>query len=160
MPAATGSISRSATSAPPTRAASQLVCGTKNGGIQKCEAIAEAEGGLKPESTSVNVLMMPRIDLRLNGPSLKYLEHKAVYTLKVTNPGDAPATNVMVSDVIPAGFKVTAASDGGRHDFSTRAVSWFLGEIGPGQAKEVRVEVQAITIGEHKHTPRPSAPAI
>src|SRR6185295_13234654 len=42
-------------------------------------------------------------------------------------------------------------SDGGRHDFQTRTVSWFLGEIGPGQTREVRMEVQAINPGDHKH---------
>ncbi len=67
---------------------------------------------------SVNVIM-PRLDLQIVGPGLQYLERKAIYTLKVTNPGDATATNVTVADVVPAGFKVLAASDGGRHDFST-----------------------------------------
>ncbi len=69
----------------------------------------------------------------------------------MTNPGDAAASNVTVSDVVPAGFKVMAASDGGRHDFSTRTVSWFLGEIPPGQTREVKLEVQAVNPGEHKH---------
>jgi hypothetical protein len=52
---------------------------------------------------------------------------------------------------VPAGFKVLAASDGGRHDFATRTVSWFLGEIGPGHTREVKMEVQAVHPGEHRH---------
>ena len=94
---------------------------------------------------------MPRLDLTLEGPGLRYLDRKAIYTLKVTNPGDAAASNVTVSDVVPAGFKVLAASDGGRHDFSTRTVSWFLGEVGPNQTREVKLEVQAVNAGEFKH---------
>jgi uncharacterized repeat protein (TIGR01451 family) len=129
----------------------QLICATKTGGPQKCEGVAEAEGGLHGNDTAAVDVIMPRLDLQLVGPALRYLERKALYTLKVTNPGDAPATNVTVSDVVPVGFKVLAASDGGRHDFSTRTVSWFLGEIGPGQAREVKLEVQAINPGEHKH---------
>jgi uncharacterized repeat protein (TIGR01451 family) len=128
-----------------------LLCATRTGGAQKCEASAEAEGGLKAADTaSVNVIM-PRLDLHLSGPGLRYLERKALYTLKVTNPGDAPATNVTVADTVPAGFKVLAASNGGRHDFQARTVSWFLGEIGPGQTREVQLEVQAVNPGEHKH---------
>jgi uncharacterized repeat protein (TIGR01451 family) len=128
-----------------------LLCGTRTGGAQKCEATAEAEGGLKSsDSASVNVIV-PRLDLQFTGPHLRYLERKALYTLKVTNPGDAPATNVTVADTVPAGFKVLAASDGGRHDFQTRTVSWFLGEVGPGQTREVKLEVQAVNAGEHKH---------
>jgi uncharacterized repeat protein (TIGR01451 family) len=129
----------------------QLICATKAGGQQKCEGSAEAEGGLKAADAAGVDVIMPRLDLQLTGPALRYLERKALYTLRVTNPGDAPATNVTVSDAVPVGFKVLAASDGGRHDFSTRTVSWFLGEIGPGQSREVKLEVQAINPGEHKH---------
>jgi uncharacterized repeat protein (TIGR01451 family) len=129
----------------------QLLCATKVGGSQKCDVTAEAEGGLAAkDSASVNVIT-PRLDLVLEGPGLRYLERKALYTLRVTNPGDAPATNVTVSDVVPDGFKVLAATDGGRHDFSTRTVSWFLGEIAAGQTREVKFEVQAINAGEHRH---------
>jgi len=129
----------------------QLICGTKTGGTQKCECTAEADCGLKAaDACNINVIT-PRLDVVLIGPGLRFLERKALYTLKVTNPGDAPASNVTVGDVVPDGFKVLAASDGGRHDFSTRTVSWFLGEIAPGQTREVKFEVQAINIGEHKH---------
>jgi uncharacterized repeat protein (TIGR01451 family) len=128
-----------------------LLCATRSGGVQKCDCVAEAEGNLSAkDSAGVNVIM-PRLELQMVGPGLRYLERKALYTLRVTNPGDAPATNVSVGDVVPAGFKVLAASDGGRHDFQSRTVSWFLGEIGPGQTREVKLEVQAINPGEHMH---------
>jgi uncharacterized repeat protein (TIGR01451 family) len=128
-----------------------LICATRTGGVQKCEGVAETEGGLRASDVAGVNVITPRLDLHLAGPALRYLDRKALYTLRVTNPGDAPATNVTVGDVVPAGFKVLAASDGGRHDFATRTVSWFLGEIGPGQTREVKLEVQAITPGEHKH---------
>jgi uncharacterized repeat protein (TIGR01451 family) len=119
--------------------------------VQKCACLAEAEGGLAAGNTvSVNVVS-PRLDLQAVGPGLRYLDRKALYTLRVMNQGDAIATNVTVADVVPAGFKVLAATDGGRHDSNTRTVSWFLGEIGPGQAREVKFEAQAIDIGEQKH---------
>ncbi len=126
-------------------------CISKTGGIQKCEALVEADGGLNAkDGANVNVTM-PRLDLQMIGPALRYLGRKALYTIKVTNPGDAPASNVTVSDLVPEGFKVLAATDGGRHDFTSRTVSWFLGEIGPGQTHEVKLEVQAINPGEFKH---------
>jgi uncharacterized repeat protein (TIGR01451 family) len=130
----------------------QLLCATRNSGAQKCEALASSDGGAikAADSASVNV-MKPYLDVALEGPGLRYLDRKALYTLKITNPGDAPATNVTVSHIVPAGFKVLAASDGGRHDYSTRTVSWFLGEVAPGKTREVKLEVQAINVGEHKH---------
>jgi uncharacterized repeat protein (TIGR01451 family) len=129
----------------------QLICATKTGGEQKCEALAEAEGGLKGQDLAMTNVIMPRLDLAIAGPGLRYLDRKATYTLKVTNPGDAPATNVSVADVVPAGFKFLTATDGGRHDFATRTVSWFVGEVGPGQTKEVKFEVVAVNPGEFHH---------
>jgi uncharacterized repeat protein (TIGR01451 family) len=126
-------------------------CISKTGGIQTCEALVEAEGGLHAKDAANVSVAMPRLDLQLLGPGLRYLGRKALYTIKVTNPGDAPATNVTIRDLVPQGFKVLAATDGGRHDFSSRTVSWFLGEIGPGQTHEVKLEVQAINPGEFKH---------
>ncbi|MFO0845041.1 MAG: hypothetical protein U0797_22065 [Gemmataceae bacterium] len=128
-----------------------LLCATRAGGAQKCEAEAAAEGGLVAKDTATLNVIMPRLDLQVVGPRLRYLDRKAIYSLKVTNPGDAPASNVTVADMVPAGFKVLAASDGGRHDFQTRTVSWFLGEVGPGQTREVKLEVQAVNPGEHEH---------
>jgi uncharacterized repeat protein (TIGR01451 family) len=128
-----------------------LLCATRAGGMQKCEARAVAEGGLvAKDRVSLNVIM-PRLDLHVDGPGLRYLSRKALYVLKVTNPGDAPAANVTVADMVPAGFKVLAVSDGGRHDYQTRTVSWFLGEVGPGQTREVKLEVEGIQLGEHHH---------
>jgi len=128
-----------------------LLCATRAGGMQKCEVTAEAEGGITAKDSAALNVIMPRLDLQLVGPRLRYLDRRAIYSLKVTNPGDASATNVTVAHTVPAGFKVLAASDGGRHDFQTRTVSWFLGEIGPGQGRELKFEVQAVNVGEYKH---------
>ena len=129
----------------------QVLCIAKAGGEQKCEATAEADGGLKAADKATLNVITPRLDLEVNGPKLRYLDRKAVYTFKVTNPGDAPASNVTISDVLPEGFKFLGADNGGRHDFSTRSVAWFLGEVGPGQTREVKMEVLAINPGEHQH---------
>lgn len=128
-----------------------VMCITKKGGAQKCTAVAEAEGGLHTQGAAQVNVTTPRLELQLAGPGLRYLGRKALYTFKVSNPGDAPATNVTMSDLVPEGFKVLAASDGGRHDFSAHTVSWFLGDIKPGEAREVKLEVQAAAPGEFKH---------
>lgn len=128
-----------------------VMCLSKLGGAQKCEAAAEAEGGLHSQAMAPIRVTMPRLELQLMGPGLRYLGRKALYTLKVSNPGNAPATNVTIRDLVPDGFKVLAASDGGRHDFSAHTVSWFVGEIKPGETREVKLEVQAVNPGESKH---------
>jgi uncharacterized repeat protein (TIGR01451 family) len=129
----------------------QVICATKAGGEQTCVAAAEADGGLKANDKATVSVHMPRLDLEVAGPKLRYLDRKATYTFKVTNPGDAMANNVTIADVVPAGFKFLSADNGGRFDFSTRTASWFIGEIGPGQSREVKMELLAINPGEHQH---------
>jgi uncharacterized repeat protein (TIGR01451 family) len=129
----------------------QLICAARASGEQKCAAWAEAEGGLKVIATARINVSTPRLDLQVLGPGVRYLDRKAVYTFKVSNPGDAPANNVVVGDVIPEGFRFVTATEGGRHDPATHAVSWFLGDIGPGQKREVKLEVLAVAPGEHRH---------
>jgi uncharacterized repeat protein (TIGR01451 family) len=129
----------------------QVICATKLGGEQTCVAYAEADGGLKANDKAAVAVSMPRIDLEVQGPKLRYLDRKATYTFKVTNPGDATANNVTISDLIPPGFKFLSADNGGRFDFSTRTCSWFIGEVGPTQSREVKLELLAVNPGEHHH---------
>lgn len=129
----------------------QLVCSTKAGGEQKCEAVAVSDGNLTSQDAAAIDVVLPQVDLAVTGPRLRYLDRHATYVFKITNPGSASANNVTISDQIPQGFKFVTASDGGRHDFTTRTVSWFLGDLPPGQSREVTLEVVAVNTGEHKH---------
>lgn len=120
-------------------------------GKQVCEAYVEGDSGLKAvDATSVNVIQ-PKIDLEVLGPKLRYLDKKGTYTFKVTNPGDAPAANVFITQAIPTGFKFVSADAGGQHDFATRTVKWFIGELGAGQSKEVKAELLATATGDFTH---------
>lgn len=129
----------------------QVVCLTKAGGEQTCTAGAEAAGGIKALDRAACTVVMPRLDLEARGPKLRYIDRKAVYTIRISNPGDAPAANVTINDLLPAGFKFVSADGGGQLDNATRTVSWFLGEIAPGQSHEVNVEVMCVNTGEFSH---------
>ncbi|WP_020472492.1 CARDB domain-containing protein [Zavarzinella formosa] len=134
-----------------------IPCVAKVSGAQKCEAYVEGDAGLKALD-SVNLsIIQPRLDLEATGPKLRYLDRKATYAFKVTNPGDAPAVNVVVTEMIPAGFKFISADNGGQHDFATRTVKWFVGEIPAGQTKEVKTDLMAVGTGDFNHKVMASA---
>jgi hypothetical protein len=126
-------------------------CAARAGGAQYVEAVAEADSGARVQARATVNVSMPRLTVEVSGPGLRCLERRAPYTLKVTNTGDLPATEVTVQDVVPEGFKVLAADGGGRYHAPTRTVSWALGEIPPGQSREVRMEALAVAPGEHRH---------
>jgi uncharacterized repeat protein (TIGR01451 family) len=128
----------------------QLVCKTKGGGPQKCEISVCGDGGLLASDSAQFEVLMPKIDVAVTGPKLRYLDRHAVYVLKVTNPGNAPASRVEVQQAIPAGFKFHQANSGGLYQEATRLVTWRLGELPAGQSKDIAVDLIPIEAGEHQ----------
>jgi uncharacterized repeat protein (TIGR01451 family) len=127
----------------------QLTCVAKGTGAQKCMIVATGEGGLTSNDAASIDILIPRLDIAMTGPKLRYLQRHAIYTLKVTNPGSAPASNVEVQELIPAGFKLHQVH-GGKYQESTRLVSWTIAELGAGQTKELTVDLIPTEIGEHR----------
>jgi uncharacterized repeat protein (TIGR01451 family) len=127
-------------------------CTARAAGPLKCEISGEADGGLKSGDVVSLSVVQPRLDLAVAGPKLRYLDRRGTYTVKITNPGEVPATNVFVTERVPAGFKFVAADSGGQFDGPTSAVKWFLGELGAGESKEVKFELMAAAPGEFTHS--------
>jgi uncharacterized repeat protein (TIGR01451 family) len=138
------------TLAPKETKTMQLTCAVKGGGTQKCTILTTADGSLTAhDSTSLEVLV-PKIDVAIAGPKLRYLDRHAIYVLTVTNPGSAPATKVEVHEQIPIGFKFHQADHGGKYHEATRQVSWALGDVPPGQSREIAVDLIPIEAGKHR----------
>jgi uncharacterized repeat protein (TIGR01451 family) len=129
-----------------------VLCAAKTIGAQTCAAVATAEPQLSSEDTAAIEVVAPHVEVVVSGPALRYLDRHAVLSFKVTNTGTATANHVTLTDQVPPGFKVVGASDGGRHDFVSRSVVWFIGDLNPGQNKDVTLELVAINPGEYKHS--------
>jgi uncharacterized repeat protein (TIGR01451 family) len=70
--------------------------------------------------------------------------------MKVTNPGSATAANVVLHGVVPTAFKYQGISAGGLYDQQTRAASWVIGDLEPGQTREVSLDLVPTAPGQHK----------
>jgi len=68
------------------------------------------------------------------------------YQIKVTNIGGVPVDDVVITDIIPAGFKVTSTSPKGNIDAAGNA-TWDLGALGPGESKVITVSGSATKVG-------------
>jgi hypothetical protein len=132
-----------------TRSAT-LECSPKKGGQHRCEACAVCDIGQAAHDQIMLTATAPRLVIQAAGPGIRYLDRRASYTIRVHNPGDAPAIDVVLTDALPAGMKFLTAGDGGQVDAKGHTVSWRLGEIGPGKTKEVRLEAAPSAIGEHR----------
>ncbi len=128
-----------------------LQCMAEAAGTQFCSAIATAECNLEAKCSTGLEILTPGIDVVVTGPKMRYLDRNATFVFKVTNPGSATASHVTLNNQVPVGFKVVGASGGAFHDFATRTVVWFIGNLEPGQSKEVSLELLAINPGEYKN---------
>jgi uncharacterized repeat protein (TIGR01451 family) len=128
-----------------------IPCGAKVAGEQTCSAVVTAEPKLSAEDKATIEVQCPRLEVSVAGPGMRYLDRHAALAFKVSNPGSAAAEGVMLVDQIPQGFKIVNATEGGRHDFVARTVTWSLGKIEAGASKEVSLELVAVNPGEHKN---------
>ena len=57
---------------------------------------------------------------------------------------------MILSQVVPVGFKFQNASSPGRYDEVTRTVTWVLNDVLPGQNRELTLELVPTQSGDHK----------
>lgn len=121
------------------------------GGDHTLKVLAQStDSDLEQSSqTSIRVLA-PSLTLSASGPSLRYLNRAARYTLTATNNSNASSDNVRISQTIPAGFDFVKADQSGRWDAERRTVTWFIGQMQPGQSKTVDLELLPREIGEFR----------
>jgi len=62
-----------------------------------------------------------------------------------------PASNVSIIHLLPEGSKFHTASNGGRHDLTTRTVTWFVGDLAPARAARLSLEAVPTSVGEQRH---------
>jgi uncharacterized repeat protein (TIGR01451 family) len=125
----------------------QLLCTARAGGSHACTMEATAEGLEPVRATAVVEVLLPQLALAVSGPKRRYIDRQAIYTLRVSNPGSAPAGNVTITHQVAPGVRFQAASAGGRYDEMAGTVSWFLGDLLSGQDGEVNLTVVAATAG-------------
>jgi uncharacterized repeat protein (TIGR01451 family) len=112
------------------------------------EAIATSEDGQRATARAEVQLLEAALVLRKTGPREALIGHELDHRLEVVNPGQAPATNVVLTDVLPAGLDFVSASDGGVYDAASRQCSWALGTLEPGQTRTVNIGIRARAPGE------------
>lgn len=128
----------------------QLTCLARGTGAQKIAVVVTGDGDLRANGESALEVLLPRLDVALNGPKLRYIDRHAIYTTKVSNPGPVAAPGVALREVVPTGFRFHSANGGGKFDPAQRTVTWTLGDLAPGQSREVAVNLVPTAPGEHR----------
>ncbi len=112
-------------------------------------ATAQEAGGLTASASATTNVRKPELTVTKTCPPTRYLGRPARYEISVSNPGDAPAQNVILTDTVPPGTTFLGASEGAQ--FTNGRVVWNLGVIEPGQARNVAVELRIDSPGQHRN---------
>ncbi len=124
-----------------TKTISVQVKATNVGKFENCAEV-HAAMDLSSRCCATTVVTSPKLVIEKHCPPAVTVCDPIEYVVVVRNSGDGPATNVQVTDTLPAG--VTTA-DG------KSSVVVDVGDLGPGQAKEIRIPAKATKSGKFEN---------
>lgn len=122
------------------------------GGEQTLAVEARCGKSLVRQTQTTIQVSAPQLQVNINGPALRYVDRQAQYVTTVKNAGGVPTDNVRVQYHLPVGFEFVKAERGGRHDWSTRTVTWFLGRLEAEQTVELPAVFMAKQSGAQRHS--------
>lgn len=109
---------------------------------------ARADGNLQVQQEVGFEVIAPSISVDLQGPSRRYLERPATYTVSVDNPGTAPAKDVQIITKLPKGMRFVRANNLGEYDSASHSVYWSLAELPEGQHGSVELVALPVQSGD------------
>lgn len=99
-------------------------------------------------STSVT-WSAPGLSVRVLGPDTMALGQSANFRIEVTNVGDLPARDIVVSDALPPTLKFVASNPVGQ-SFGDR-MEWRLGDLSPRSTRPIDLTAQAVRAGDARY---------
>lgn len=114
----------------------ELELTARESGQLAIKAEATAEGGLQAAVDEEVLVRKPEVALEVVGPRFLYAGTAATYTVRATNPGNAPAKNVAIEALIPTTGEFVSSTRGAEFDQATRKVSWTLETLPAGSHRD------------------------
>ena len=107
-----------------------------------------ADYGLHDEVSKNTLGLGAELDLRLDGPTFRYVTRPATYALSVKNTGTASAESVNLRVSVPKPFAFLEADNLGTFDAATKSINWPLGGMEKGQELTVSFKLRALAAGD------------
>jgi uncharacterized repeat protein (TIGR01451 family) len=142
-----GSVTRTISGLSPGNVwAEALVADVEAGYEGPLESVVRFSGddGEKAVYTTTAEAVLPRVEVSKYAPSFLQNGGSALtYTLRVSNVGMVPVSQVVLTDTLPTSTTLAAAT--GSHELEGCEVSWLLGSLAPRESRTVSLTVD---IGE------------
>lgn len=110
---------------------------------------AQADGNLQVQQQVEFDVIAPSLAVDIEGPTKRYLERTATYTVTVDNPGTATARDVQLVTKLPRGMQFKGANNLGEYDAATHSVYWSLAELPAGEKGVVELVTLPVQPGDH-----------
>ncbi len=114
----------------------ELELTARESGQLSIKAEATGDGGLQATINEEVLVRKPEVALELVGPRFLYAGTAANYTVRVTNPGNAPAKNVMIAAIVPGSGEFVSSTQGGEFDQASRKITWMLPTLPAGSHRD------------------------
>ncbi|MEX2141919.1 MAG: hypothetical protein WD894_21820 [Pirellulales bacterium] len=111
---------------------------------------ARGEGNLQAQAQCELEVIAPALEIKMDGPSRRYLERQATYTVSVSNPGTATTKDIELVTRLPRGLKFVKANNSGHYDPGTHTVIWSLEELPPSESGTVMLTAIPVEAGEQR----------
>jgi uncharacterized repeat protein (TIGR01451 family) len=128
----------------------ELVLDAAKAGQVSSLLTARCDGPARAEARAEFEVIAPELEVGVDGPSRRYLEREASYTLSVHNPGTATAKDISLVSYLPDGMKFVEADHLGKYDPEEHSVRWSLEELPPKELGTVKMTAVPIQEGDLK----------
>lgn len=91
--------------------------------------------------STMNTWTASDIGVKVSGPSMTQVGSTLTYRLDVSNPGDLPTKNIMVTNILPENLSYISSNL--PPSIVGKQLQWGLAELGPRQRQTIEVNVRA-----------------
>lgn len=108
-------------------------------------AVASASNAASVEDDACIVIVEAGLDVVKEGTPMQFLNKRASYTITVTNTGDVPLTDVVVTDTVPAENRLVSAPGA---QINGNTATWMT-SLGAGESKTFELTVVGPQVGTY-----------
>jgi uncharacterized repeat protein (TIGR01451 family) len=110
----------------------------------------DADSSADPEASATLVAGQPILELTKDCPGLRYVGRNAIFEITLTNRGDGPANDVVVTDVISGRIDFIKADNNGVREGNN--IVWRLGTLEAGGNRTLKATFRCNHIGRVRNT--------
>lgn len=130
-----------------SRTASVVLKAMQKGQTKNVAKVDAANAAAASAETST-LMLLQTVKVASKGLDEQYVGKPVSYDITVTNPGDVPLRNLVVTDTVPAEARILEASGA---SVSGNSAVWNVAQLAPGETQKFHVVATALTPGAYKN---------